>query len=253
MPEFSSPWRKQFFHKKVISNFDIICRFHGKEKRMSHFWNSDSRLTWMIHLKIISEREILLSGKYENERKTSSSLSTDKLNISRIWNIEWKTIQRCYSNCYRGNYLECDASCIQNLFFIWTRDERTRVSEVSVHARVRSWTFPIDVRNHDSVHVLVRDRSSKDPMSVSESASDMDSDTNSCPNFCPFISDLKVSEDVLEPGENRETIRAECNAMLKKGFYFQIEKIRDENSIDKKFNYTFVCTNKLGFHIDAFW
>ena len=101
----------------MISNFDIICRFHGKEKRMSHFWNSDSRLTWMIHLKIISEREILLSGKYENERKTSSSLSTDKLNISRIWNIEWKTIQRCYSNCYRGNYLECDASCIQNLFF----------------------------------------------------------------------------------------------------------------------------------------
>ena len=90
-------------------------------------------------------------------------------------------------------------------------------------------------------------------MSVSESASDMDSDTNSCPNFCPFSSDLKVSEDVLEPGENRETIRAECNAMLKKGFYFQIEKIRDENSIDKKFNYTFVCTNKLGFHIDAFW
>ena len=85
-------------------------------------------------------------------------------------------------------------------------------------------------------------------MSVSES----DSDTNSCPNFCPFISDLKVSEDVLEPGENRETIRAECNAMLKKGFHFQIEKIRDENSIDKKFNYTFVCTNKSGFQIDAF-
>ena len=119
VPEFSSPWRKQFFHKKVISNFDIICRFHGKEKRMSHFWNSDSRLTWMIHLKIISEREILLSGKYENERKTSSSLSTDKLNISRIWNIEWKTIQRCYWYCNRGNHLECDASCIQNLFFLF--------------------------------------------------------------------------------------------------------------------------------------
>ena len=63
---------------------------------------------------------------------------------------------------------------------------------------------------------------------------------------------LKVSEDVLEPGENRETIRAECNAMLKKGFHFQIEKIRDENSIDKKFNYTFVCTNKFGFQMSAF-
>jgi len=37
-----------------------------------------------IFLKIISEREILLSGKYENERKTPSSLSTDKLNISGI-------------------------------------------------------------------------------------------------------------------------------------------------------------------------
>jgi len=56
---------------------------------------------------------------------------------------------------------------------------------------------------------------------------------------------LEVSEDVLEQDENRETIRAECNAMMKKGFYFQIEKIRDEDSIDKKFNYTFVCTNKV--------
>ena len=63
---------------------------------------------------------------------------------------------------------------------------------------------------------------------------------------------LKVSEDVLEQDENRETIRAECNAMLKKGFYFQIEKIRDEDSIDKKFNYTFVCTNKFGFQIVDF-
>jgi len=56
---------------------------------------------------------------------------------------------------------------------------------------------------------------------------------------------LEVSEDVLEPGENRDTIRAECNAMLKKGFYFQIEKLRDEDSIEKKYNYVFVCTNKL--------
>ena len=122
---------------------------------------------------------------------------------------------------------------------------QSKVMTVRVHVRICA-------RNHDSIHVLVRDRSLKNHMSVSESASDMDSDTNSCPNFCPFISDLKVSEDVLEPGENRETIRAECNAMLKKGFHFQIEKIRDENSIDKKFNYTFVCTNKSGFQIDAF-
>lgn len=56
---------------------------------------------------------------------------------------------------------------------------------------------------------------------------------------------LRVSEDVLEHGENRETIRAECNAMLKKGFHFQIEKIRNENSCEKIFDYTFVCTNKL--------
>ena len=63
---------------------------------------------------------------------------------------------------------------------------------------------------------------------------------------------FKILQRVLEQDENRETIRAECNAMLKKGFYFQIEKIRDEDSIDKKFNYTFVCTNKSGFQIDAF-
>ena len=39
---------------------------------------------------------------------------------------------------------------------------------------------------------------------------------------------FQVSEDVLEPGENRDTIRAECNAMLKKGFYFQIEKLSQD-------------------------
>ena len=139
----------------------------------------------MIHTKIISEREIRLSGKYENERKTSSSLSADQLNISRIWNIERKAIQRSYSNCNRGNL---------DVFF-----------------QINSTKFE-----------------------------------------CKTYFYLKVSEDILEPGENRETIRAECNAMLKKGFHFQIEKIRDENTIDKKFNYTFVCTNKFGFQIDAF-
>ena len=75
---------------------------------------------------------------------------------------------------------------------------------------------------------------------------------NSMDFACKTYLYLKVSEDVLEPGEDRETIRAECNAMLKKGFHFQIEKIRDEDSIEKKFNYTFVCTNKFGFQSGAF-
>ena len=111
------------------------------------FWNSDSRLTWMIHLKIISEREILLSGKYENERKTSSSLSTDKLNISGIWNIEWKAIQRCYSNCNRGNHLECHASCIRNPFFYlnqgWADSPKSWLCPSPCpNLSPKSWLFP---------------------------------------------------------------------------------------------------------------
>lgn len=63
---------------------------------------------------------------------------------------------------------------------------------------------------------------------------------------------LKISGDVLEHGENRDTIRDQCNSVLQNKFYFKIEKLRDELSIEKKFNYVFITTNKqVGEHQEA--
>ena len=57
---------------------------------------------------------------------------------------------------------------------------------------------------------------------------------------------FQASEDEMEPGENQDTLVAQCNELLKE-FAHEIVRTRDESSVEKKWRYCLVSTStKVG-------